>query len=46
MQPVGRRGDAVLLQQRVQRDQQIQVHMHQGNWWAYKSALAIMSAGF
>ena len=42
VQPVGGRRDAVLLQQRVERDQQIQIHMHQGNGRPYKSALEIM----
>jgi hypothetical protein len=46
VQAVGRGGDAVLFQQGVEGDEQVQIHMHQGNSWAYKSALAIIEEAF
>ena len=43
-QPVGRRGDAVLFKQRIQRGKQVQIHMHHGNSSHNNSALDIMSS--
>jgi hypothetical protein len=39
---VGRRGDAVLFEQGVEGDQQVQIHMHQSNFSPYISALEII----